>query len=140
MKSKSSGYNIRVDRNQENKIVAKTNLNDDWETFQVFYFPDHTEGHNEMLVGLKSLANGNYLSSQQDSDLRANSVDCGETERFILHQGPKNSIGLQAKSSKKFLSTHAGNNEPLAFDGNIFSDLTAFEIEKLYDKSNFPKV
>ena len=131
---------MRVDRNQDNKIVAKSNINDDWETFQVFYFPEQTEADNQMFIGLKSLANGNYLSLQQGSDLRANSADCGETERFILHQGPKNTIGLQAKSSKKFLSTHAGNNEPLAFDGETFSDLATFEIVKLYDKSNFPRV
>lgn len=82
-----------------------------------------------------------YLNAKDQIDFRlvikATSDECGETEKFEVHFGDKNIVSLKSRVNQKFLGASNENNIPMAFDQNQF---TSLEIEKVFDKSHFPRV
>ncbi len=145
LKVKSTGKMFGIKKTEPFNLYANSNTNDYWETFKVLYFPEiNSSGNHTMLVCLKSLGNGKYLSARNHTNsklyVEADRNSCGETEKFELHIGQKNTISFKSRLNNKFLGSSLNRekiNEPLAFEHNQFIGL---EVEKFFDKSHFPQV
>lgn len=62
LKSQATGYNIRVDESKASLVYAQSKADDNWETFQVLYFPNFTRDRAQsevppMHICLRSLGN-----------------------------------------------------------------------------------
>ena len=107
-------------------------VNDESTVFEAVLSPDSKKkmGENEVLIGLKSYANGKYLSAKnvKKETLVASEDFLGESEKFYVYYGLHNVIGLKAKINGKFIVANPSKNKPLYADRSKMQEWEMFEV------------
>jgi hypothetical protein len=138
LKANSNGKYVRVDKDDKKEMYANSNLYTDAETFVAEVQPESTKalGQNEVLIALKSLKNGKYLSARDKSEfyLVADATSVQDTEKFFVYYNGINAIGLKSKASNKFLCADPDEDDPLTVDRDEFHEWETFEVVPVADK------
>ena len=130
LRAKSNRNFIQV--NEQENAALKANSDSVYEhtALQAIIYPierNSTLDNREFIIGLRALLNGRLLSVR-DEYLWADAENLGDSEKFYVHYGLNNFIGLKSKATQRFLSAEPNKNKKLNVDRKHFKDWEMFEI------------
>ena len=129
----ANGKYLSVLPNAGNRLSFSSKYADEWELFQAVDASDYKDKFSRLqtVVGIKSAANGKFISAIDSENLITHKNEIDEFERFIVYYGPDNKIALKFKEEDKFITATNENEE---VESNITSEasLSTLKLTKGY--------